>query len=76
MNDLDWMYNLQRFGMKPGLEVTRKLLHHLDNPHEKLKIIHVVGTNGKGSTCAFLESILRIAGNNVVLRFFFPRFLD
>lgn len=45
-----------------GLNRTRELLEALGNPQDKLKFIHVAGTNGKGSTCAMLESILRQAG--------------
>lgn len=44
-----------------GLSRTRELLNLLDNPQEKLKFIHVAGSNGKGSTCAMLSSILRSA---------------
>ena len=45
-----------------GLQRTRLLLELLDNPHQGLKFVHVAGTNGKGSTCAFLESIFRRSG--------------
>ena len=45
-----------------GLDRTRALLHALDNPQKKLKFIHVAGSNGKGSTCAMLASILKSAG--------------
>jgi len=45
-----------------GLERTRFLLEKLGNPQKKLKFVHVAGTNGKGSTCAMLASILRSAG--------------
>ncbi len=45
-----------------GLERTRELLHALGDPQKQLKFIHVAGSNGKGSTCAMLESILRCAG--------------
>lgn len=47
---------------KPGLERMKFLMRLLDNPQNKLKFIHVAGTNGKGSTCAMLESILRTSG--------------
>jgi dihydrofolate synthase / folylpolyglutamate synthase len=62
---LDYLYNLQRFGMKLGLEVTKKLLSSLENPHDSFKSIHIAGTNGKGSTAAFLFSILKRAGYKV-----------
>lgn len=45
-----------------GLGRTKELLGKLGNPQDKLKFIHVAGTNGKGSTCAMLESVLRQAG--------------
>ena len=45
-----------------GLGRTRELLQRLGNPQKTLKFVHVAGTNGKGSTCAMLESILRCAG--------------
>ena len=45
-----------------GLERTRELLERLGNPQKKLNFIHVAGSNGKGSTCAMLDSILRAAG--------------
>ncbi len=46
----------------PGLERTRELLARLGNPQNGLKFIHVAGTNGKGSTCAMIESVLRAEG--------------
>lgn len=49
-------------GIKPGLEVTVALLEKLGNPHTGLKCIHVAGTNGKGSVCAMMESVLRASG--------------
>ena len=49
-------------GMKPGMEVIRELLRQLGNPQENLAVIHVAGTNGKGSVCAMLERCLREAG--------------
>ncbi len=49
-------------GIKPGLEVTAALLEKLGNPHRSLKCVHVAGTNGKGSVCAMIESVLRVSG--------------
>lgn len=51
----------------PGLERIRTLLHALGDPHKQLKFVHVAGTNGKGSVCACLASILRCAGYRVGL---------
>ena len=55
------------FGANFGLENTRRLATLAGNPQEKLRFIHVTGTNGKGSTCAMLESIYRAAGLRVGL---------
>ncbi|MBQ7278465.1 MAG: bifunctional folylpolyglutamate synthase/dihydrofolate synthase [Clostridia bacterium] len=49
-------------GTKPGLGRTFELLDRLGNPQKKLSFIHVAGTNGKGSTCALLASVLQAAG--------------
>jgi dihydrofolate synthase/folylpolyglutamate synthase len=49
-------------GIKPGLEVINALLEALGKPHQRLAVIHVAGTNGKGSVCAMLESVLRASG--------------
>lgn len=45
-----------------GLERIRDLLERMGRPQDRLRFVHVAGTNGKGSTCAYLESILRCAG--------------
>jgi dihydrofolate synthase/folylpolyglutamate synthase len=59
---VEFLYQLQKFGAKPGLERAFLLAELAGRPQEKLKFIHVAGTNGKGSTCAMLESIYRHAG--------------
>ena len=64
---LDFIHGLNRFGTKLGLHNITKLLELLGNPHENITIIHVAGTNGKGSTCAMIASILRSAGFKVGL---------
>ncbi len=64
---IQFLYSLRLFGMNPGLANTLKLAALAGNPHEKLRFIHVAGTNGKGSTCAMLESIYRAAGLRVGL---------
>ena len=64
---LDSLYSLQRKGIKLGLKHTVKLLKFLGNPERELTLIHVAGTNGKGSTCAHLQSILRGHGYKVGL---------
>jgi len=55
----------RRFGVKPGLDVTRAILAELGDPQKSLKFVHVAGTNGKGAVCAFLDAILRSAGLKV-----------
>ncbi|MGQ4648861.1 glutamate ligase domain-containing protein [Lyngbya aestuarii] len=55
----------QRFGVHLGLERIQRLLADLGNPHHSIPIIHVAGTNGKGSVCAYLSSILTAAGYRV-----------
>ena len=64
---IQFLYDLRLFGLKLGLENTFKLARLAGNPHERLRFIHVAGTNGKGSTCAMLESIYRAAGLRVGL---------
>lgn len=64
---LDWLYGTQQFGIKPGLENTRKLLKALQLPGTGQRFLHVAGTNGKGSTCAFMESVLRAGGERTAL---------
>ncbi len=64
---IQFLYGLRLFGAKFGLENTFKLAELAGNPQKQLRFIHVAGTNGKGSTCAMLESIYRAAGLRVGL---------
>ena len=64
---LTYIYNLGRFGMKPGLARIIPLLHALQDPQQGFRTIHVAGTNGKGSTSAFLASIIAAGGFKVGL---------
>ena len=64
---LDSLYLLNRRGIKLGLNHIEQFLYYLNNPQNNFKIIHVAGTNGKGSTCAYIESILRNSGYKVGL---------
>lgn len=58
-----WLYSTQTFGIKLGLEGARCLLRdYLAYPSHRTKVIHVAGTNGKGSTCAFIDAIARASG--------------
>jgi len=59
---LDYLYSLTNSGIKLGLENTSKLLKHFGNPQLGTRTIHISGTNGKGSTAAITESILRNSG--------------
>lgn len=59
---LSWLYSYSKYGSKLGLERITTLLNSLNNPHHQLQTIHVTGTNGKGSVCRFLGSILTHAG--------------
>src|SRR5713226_5305624 len=59
---LERLFELHRFGIRPGLERMHRLLAALGNPQRGLKAIHVTGSNGKGSTSAFSESLLRHGG--------------
>ena len=65
----------QRFGVNLGLARIKKLLADLDNPQDKVPIIHVAGTNGKGSVCAYLSAILTAAGYRVG-RYTSPHLID
>lgn len=57
------IFSRGRFGMKPGLERVTEILTRLGNPHKKVKAVQIAGTNGKGSTGAFLSSMMTAAGN-------------
>lgn len=65
----------QRFGVHLGLERIGRLLVDLGNPHHRVPIIHVAGTNGKGSVCAYLSAILTEAGYRVG-RYTSPHLVD
>src|SRR5205807_10038157 len=56
---LAWLYSLQRFGIKLGLENIQRLIRELDADLSNARVIHVAGTNGKGSVCAMIDSICR-----------------
>ncbi len=64
---LEKIYSLKQFHVKLGLDNITNLLNHIGNPQEKLRTIHVAGSNGKGSTCSFLASILQELGYKVGL---------
>lgn len=62
---MNYIHSTLRFGSVLGLSRIEKLLEFLDNPHKKLKCIHIAGTNGKGSTTAMISEILINAGYKV-----------
>lgn len=64
---IQFLRSLQMFGARFGLETTQQLARAANRPQDRLKFIHVAGTNGKGSTCAILEAIYRAAGFRVGL---------
>src|SRR5438128_2082579 len=64
---LEHLYRLERFGIKLGLDNIRQLLSLLGDPQRGLKVLHVTGTNGKGSVCAYAASVLQAAGYRVGL---------
>jgi len=72
---LDWLNGTQFTGIKLGLDNTRHLLAAVENPENRLRFIHVAGTNGKGSVCAMLDSCLRAAGYRTGL-FTSPHLID
>jgi dihydrofolate synthase/folylpolyglutamate synthase len=58
----DYINGIVKFSGKNSMEHTKRFLAHLGNPADNRKIIHIAGTNGKGSVCAYLCSVLRQAG--------------
>ncbi len=76
MNSIDsFLKRFEHFGVELGLERIYQLLDNLGNPHQQVPIIHVAGTNGKGSVCAYLSSILKAAGYKVG-RYTSPHLVD
>ncbi|MBQ7968689.1 MAG: bifunctional folylpolyglutamate synthase/dihydrofolate synthase [Clostridia bacterium] len=59
---LEYIHSVCWKGSRPGLERTQQLLEMMGNPQDKIKYVHVAGTNGKGSVCSMLSSVLCQAG--------------
>ena len=59
---LEKIHSLNKFGSRPGLDRVKRLLNDMGNPQDEVKYIHVAGTNGKGSVCAVISSVLKSAG--------------
>ena len=70
-----YIYDTPRFTTKNSPEDTKAFLHKLGNPDKQMKIIHVAGTNGKGSVCAYMRSILEESGKRVAV-FTSPHLVD
>ncbi|MDF0652511.1 MAG: bifunctional folylpolyglutamate synthase/dihydrofolate synthase [Nitrospira sp.] len=64
---IEYLYALQKHGIKLGLETMRILLDRVGNPHRSLRVLHIGGTNGKGSTAAMVASVLQHSGRRVGL---------
>ena len=62
---LDWIHSKLKFGIKPGVSRVEWLLNELGNPQDRVKGIHIVGTNGKGSTVNYLQNTFTAAGYEV-----------
>lgn len=62
---IQWLYSFEKYGSKLGLQNITLLMNHLQNPQNTYKTIHVTGTNGKGSVCKYIGSILKQAGYTV-----------
>lgn len=58
----EYLSDAEKYGIIPGLDSIKRLMNRLSDPQDKLKIVHISGTNGKGSVGAFMESVLREAG--------------
>src|SRR5438067_12616611 len=67
MPALDELDRRARFGMRPGLDTIRGMLAAIGNPERGLRVVHVGGSNGKGSVCAMISSALQEAGHRVGL---------
>lgn len=59
---VEYIESTYRFGSRPGLETITRLLDLMGKPHLKFRSVHAAGTNGKGSTCAYIASVLKEAG--------------
>lgn len=62
---MEYLESIQSYGIVPGLESIRELCRRLKNPQDSLQFVHIAGTNGKGSTLAYVSTILKSAGYRV-----------
>ena len=75
MDPLSYLFSLEQFGIKFGLDNIRALLARLGNPQQAFQSIHIAGTNGKGSVTAMVDTVLRRAGHTSA-RFTSPHLVD
>ncbi len=62
---IEYMNQVGKIGSRPDLETIQELLHRLGSPEKDLRVVHVAGTNGKGSSCTFIANILAQSGYQV-----------
>src|SRR5476649_1933656 len=72
---LDWLFGLEQFGVKLGLNNITTLLDALGHPERAFRSVHVAGTNGKGSVTAMVDAALRAAGHRSA-RYTSPHLID
>src|SRR5713101_1123169 len=72
---LDWLFGLDQFGVKLGLDNINTLLDALGHPERAFRSVHVAGTNGKGSVTAMIDASIRAAGHRSA-RYTSPHLLD
>jgi dihydrofolate synthase/folylpolyglutamate synthase len=72
---LDYLYSLEHFGIKFGLDNIRTILESLGHPEDAFRSVHIAGTNGKGSVTAMIEAALRAAGHRSA-RYTSPHLVD
>ncbi len=72
MNGIEILTTTEKFKINLGLDRVEKILNLFDNPQDKVKFIHVAGTNGKGSTCAIIEKILLKYGKKKIGKYTSP----
>ena len=72
---LDYLFDLEQFGIKFGLDNMRALVGALDHPDRDYRVVHVAGTNGKGSVTAMIDAVLRSAGHRTG-RYTSPHLVD
>ena len=75
MDPLSYVFGLEQFGIKFGLDNIRALLARIGNPDQAFRSIHIAGTNGKGSVTAMIDSILRCGGHRSA-RYTSPHLVD